>query len=66
MTADSITEETSIIEPIVFPESDPHYTSNKIQKEFNINTKVGDLKRISVIQVSKDETKLYGETITRK
>ena len=66
MTTDSITEETSIIEPIVFPESDPHYTSNKIKKEFNINTKVGDLKRISVIQVSKDETKLNGETIASK
>ena len=35
----------------------------KIKKEFNITTKVGDLKKISVIQRAKEETKLNSEII---
>ena len=35
----------------------------KIRKEFNITTKVGDLKKISVIQRAKEETKLNSEII---
>ena len=41
-----------------------------LKKEFNINTKLGDLRRISVVQKTKEETKINSEVfkneITRK
>ena len=41
-----------------------------LKKEFNINTKLGDLRRISVVQKTKDETKInskvFKNEITRK
>ena len=70
ITTDTISQETSItiepIDPLDPPDPISPFPDNKIKKEFNINTKVGDLKRISVIQVSKDETKLNEETIKSK
>ena len=48
----------------VSPESEDEF--EKIEKEFNILTRVGDLKSISVIQRTKEETKLYSEIINNE
>ena len=67
MDLDTTSQDTSIIfETPVNPEIDFPQPENQLKKEFNILTKTGDLKHISVIQTSKDETKMNGETITSK
>lgn len=59
----NITQETP---GIYSPDSDYYEYGAQIKKEFNILTKTGELKHISVIQKSNEETKLNAELITSK
>ena len=58
-------EDINII-PNQDPESALDLADSPIKKEFNVITKIGDLKRISVVQKSKEETKINSEIITNE
>ena len=51
------------IDPPVLPDIDPPVTP-AIKKEFEILTKTGDLRKISVVQKSKEKTRLNNQTFT--
>ena len=53
-------------ETIMVIPTEPDFKEYKIKKEFDILTKTGDLRRISVTQISKEETKMNSEIILSK
>ena len=66
ITSFSKKKEKSQNTPVIIEPTGLYESGDQIKKEFNILTKVGDLRRISVTQISKEETKLNAEIITNK
>jgi hypothetical protein len=60
---DNISEKEHIIDNPIEPANNIEY---KIKNEFNILTKIGDLRSISVTQISKEETKMNSDIISSK